>query len=124
MKNLAGKIIFGLLLVVCTLAPQSKAQGILHFTKLTWTPSTTPGVTAQKVYRGTVSAGPYTLIATIPDGTTATYQDNDMTQGVTHYYVLTAMKGTNESVFTSQVSATDLGTNVNPQTGLAVASSQ
>jgi hypothetical protein len=98
----------------------SRAQGVPHFNTLNWTRSTTPGLTSQRVWRSTTPGGPYTNIATIPDGTTVTYQDNNVTQGVKHYYVLTALVGTNESVFTGEVNVTDVGTNVNPQSGLTV----
>lgn len=113
-RTLSGLIVFTLLAVATI------AQGIPHFNALAWTASTTAGVTSYKVYRATVSGGPYTLIGTTANGTTTTFQDNNTTQGVTHYYVVTALVGTNESVFTTQVSAIDAGTNVNPPTGLTV----
>lgn len=109
-----------ILLVILALAVGVAAQGVPHFNKLTWTVSTTAGVTSQKVYRGTTAGGPYTLIATVPDGVTNTFQDNNTTQGTQHFYVVTALIGTSESIFSGQVSATDAGTNVNPQTGLTV----
>lgn len=98
------------------------SQGTAHFNTVTWTLSSTPGVTSQAVYRSTTSGGPYTLLATINDGTTTSYKDTAVTQGVTHYYVLTANVGTSQSVFSGQASVTDAGTNVNPQTGVAVTS--
>lgn len=112
-------ILFGVISFGLFVTP-AKAQGAPHSNTLTWTLSTTSGVTSQKIYRGTVNGGPYTLLATIPNGTVATYVDTNTTQGTLHYYVITALVGTNESVFTNQVSALDSGTNVNPQTGLAV----
>lgn len=121
MKRWMGISAFAL--VICLLVGISivHGQGTPHSNKVTWTLSTTSGVTSQKVYRGTVSGGPYTLLATIPDGTTTQYLDTNTTQGITHFYVLTALVGTNESIFTSQVSGgPDAGTNVNPQSGLAV----
>lgn len=115
-------LIFGTILFAGAMLAPAHAQGSPHFNTLGWTASSTAGVTSQKVYRGTSAAGPFTLIATIPNGTTVTFQDNDTTQGVTHYYVLTALIGTNESVFSTKVNATDVGTNVNPQTGVTVTS--
>jgi len=97
-----------------------RGQGIAHFNTLTWNLSTSTGVTSQKIYRGTVSGGPYTLLATINDDTTKTYQDSAVSLGATHCYVFTALAGTSESVFSTEVCAVDKGTNVNPQTGLAV----
>lgn len=95
-------------------------QGIAHFNTIHWTVSTTPGVTSQKIWRATAALGPYTVIGTIPNGTTNSFVDNNVTQGVTHFYVLTALVGTNESPFATSTSAIDVGTNVNPQTGLGV----
>jgi hypothetical protein len=116
-----GLICFILLLAFWVAPWHIWGQGILHFNTLTWTLSTTPGVTVQKVYRGTVSGGPYTLLATINNGTATTYQDTAVTLGQKHCYVLTATAGS-ESVFGTEACVTDAGTNVNPQTGLAVTS--
>lgn len=98
------------------------AQGTPHSNTLTWTLSTTPGVTVQKVYRGTISGGPYTLLATIPSATVTTYQDTAVMAGQNHCYVLTASVGAQESIFSGQTCIADVGTNVNPQTGVAVTS--
>lgn len=119
MKRLRLIVLFGIVSFGLFVAPV-KAQGALHSNTLTWTLSSTSGVTSQKIYRGTVNGGPYTLLATIPNGTVVTYVDTNTIQGTLHYYVVTALVGTNESVNSNQVSALDSGTNVNPQTGLTV----
>lgn len=101
----------------------SRAQGTPHSNSVSWTASTSTGVTGYKVYRGTVSGGPYTLITTTALAANATsFNDTATTQGVTHFYVVTALVGTNESVFSTQASGTDVGTNVNPPTGVTVTS--
>lgn len=111
-----------LLSAVALLAPaMAAAQGVSHFNTLKWTPSTSVGVTSQKVYRGTSASGPFTLIATIPDGTTSTFQDTNTTKGVIRFYAVTALVGTDESLLSAAASGgADVGTNVNPQTGLTV----
>lgn len=95
-------------------------QGTAHYNALVWTLSPTSGVTSQKVYRGTVSGGPYTLLTTINDDVTTSFNDTAVTLGTKHCYVLTASIGTQESVFSTETCATDGGTNVNPQTAPAV----
>jgi hypothetical protein len=110
-----GRIAFLTLLACIAAFP----QGVPHFNTLTWTLSTTAGVTGQKVYRGTVSGGPYINVATL-SATTTTFADSATTQGQNHCYVLTALAGTNESIFSGEVCGIDAGTNVNPQTGLGV----
>jgi len=61
---------------------------IQHSVDLTWTGSS--GAVGYNVYRSNVSAGPYTLISTTVDGTTA-YIDNTVSAGQTYYYVTTAV---------------------------------
>ena len=76
-----------------------------HSVTLTWTASTTTGVTGYNVYRSTSSSGPYTkLTSTAVSGTT--YTDSSVTAGATYYYVATALVGTNESGYSNQASAT------------------
>ena len=74
-----------------------------HVVTLSWTASTTSGVT-YNVYVGSVSGGPYNKI-----GNTATlqFQDVNATAGNTYYYVVTALDSTgDESAYSNQVSAT------------------
>lgn len=115
MKKLFKFLPLVFLLLILTAMP-GWSQGAAHANHLTWVASTTSGITAYKVYRSTVSGGPYTAIATL--GVVTAYDDTNTIQGVTHFYVVTAMVGTNESVFSNQTSAVDAGTNVNPPTGL------
>lgn len=70
---------------------------------LTWTQSTSSGITQNKVYRSTTTGGPYTLRATL--GPTTSYQDTGLTSGTTYYYRVTAVNGGGESGFSNEASA-------------------
>jgi chitinase len=68
---------------------------------LTWTQSTTAGVTKNCVYRGTAS-GTYVLPGTcIPVATT--YTDTTPTAGTTYYYAVTAQVSGVESAYSTPV---------------------
>jgi fibronectin type 3 domain-containing protein len=70
--------------------------------QLSWTAST--GATSYKVKRGTVTGGPYTVIAT---PTVSPYTDTaSKTQGTTYYYVVSAVNAVGESPNSTQVSVT------------------
>jgi hypothetical protein len=70
---------------------------------LTWVASTTPSV-SYKVYRGTVSGGPYTFLSSA--GTTTSFTDSNVQSGITYYYVVTAVdSSSNESVYSNQTQA-------------------
>ncbi|MBI2946443.1 MAG: DUF1929 domain-containing protein [Verrucomicrobia bacterium] len=71
---------------------------------LSWTQSSSPGITQNKVYRATVSGGPYSLRATL--SATTSYLDTGLTSGTTYYYVVTAVNTGGESAFSNQASAT------------------
>ena len=90
------------------------AQVTQHGVLLTATASVTPGVT-YNVYRGTTTGGPYTQIKT---GLTApTYEDTTGTAGTKYYYVMTAVLGAAESVYSNEANATFLVVPA-PPTGL------
>lgn len=76
-----------------------------HSVLLSWTPSTSPNVVGQKVYRGTGSGGPYTLLtSSLVTGTSFT--DNAVQAGQTYFYVVTAVdNNNNESVYSNQASS-------------------
>ncbi|MHA1978507.1 MAG: fibronectin type III domain-containing protein [Candidatus Hodarchaeales archaeon] len=74
--------------------------------RLNWTVPTTQGgsaITHYRVYRTTTSGGPYTNIA---NTTELSYIDNAVTNGVTYYYVITAVNNEGESAYPTEVSAT------------------
>jgi fibronectin type 3 domain-containing protein len=63
-------------------------------------------VAGYKVYRGTVSGGPYTAVTTNLNVPTS-FTDTNVTSGTTYYYVVTAVDAIgDESVYSEEVSAT------------------
>lgn len=58
-----------------------------HSVTLNWLPSTSSGVSYYKVYRGTVSGGPYSLLSTGLSSTS--YTDSTVQSAKTYYYVTT-----------------------------------
>ena len=75
-----------------------------HQVALSWTQSTTPGITSNNVYRGTTSGGPYSLIYSSTNAITA-YTDTSVVGGDTYYYVVTALIGSEESAYSNQYQA-------------------
>ncbi len=76
-----------------------------HTVDLTWTASA--DAVGYNIYRGTVNGGPYTMINTSLDGTTA-YADTTVISGnsTTYYYVATAVNAdSEESGYSNQASA-------------------
>ncbi len=87
--------------------------------RLTWTPSLWTAATQQRVYRSTTTGGPYALVTTISNNTTATYTDTGLTNGTRYYYVVRAYNGTFESANSNQASAIPVSNQPpNPPTGL------
>lgn len=75
-----------------------------HSVTLTWTHSISPNVMNYKIYRGDVSGGPYTLVATLDY--VNTWVDTGVSAGATYYYVATAVDGSgNESAYSNQAQA-------------------
>ena len=73
----------------------------------TWTQSSSPGITGNKIYRSQTSGGPYTLLQTFSTPTT-TCTDQTVQVGGTYYYVVTSLVGTVESKFSNEAKATVL----------------
>ncbi len=74
-----------------------------HAVDLAWTASA--DAVGYNIYRGTVTGGPYTIINTALDGTTA-YTDSTVVSGQTYYYVATAVNSeSEESGYSMQVTA-------------------
>ena len=69
--------------------------------QLAW--SASGGATSYKVKRSTTSGGPYTTIAT---PTATNYLDTSVTNGMTYFYVVSAVNSAGESANSAQVSAT------------------
>ncbi len=75
---------------------------VAHSVALNWNASTSAGVTGYKVYRGTTSGGPYSLLTTV--GTTSA-TDTSVASGQTYYYVVTAVDSAGESAYSNQSQA-------------------
>jgi fibronectin type 3 domain-containing protein len=75
-----------------------------HSVNLTWSPSSSSGVVAYNVYRGTVTGGPYNLLKSGISSTS--YTDSNVQSGNTYYYVTTAVDSSGaESVYSDQATA-------------------
>ena len=81
----------------------SAVGGANGLVPLSWSPSF--GATSYNLKRATINGGPYTTIFSV---TGTNYNDGNVTNGVTYYYVLTAVGPNGESTNTAQVSATPL----------------
>jgi CSLREA domain-containing protein len=73
---------------------------------LNWTPSTSGGVTEQRVYRATASGGPYSQIIQFFNNTTNSHVDTGLTNGAQYFYVVRAFDGTTESTNSNEANAT------------------
>lgn len=72
---------------------------------LGWTPSASPNIATNNVYRATVSGGPFTKVAVI--AATTSYVNSGLTTGTKYYYVVTAVNNNGlESPYSNQTSAT------------------
>lgn len=106
-----------LLAIACfVMAGLPAAAQSSHSVTLSWTQSTSTGVTTNNVYRATTSGGPYAVIYSSAAPAT-TYTDNSVASGSTYYYVVTALVGSEESAYSNQVTAV-IPANPNPPTGL------
>jgi hypothetical protein len=76
----------------------------IHSVSLTWAASASAGVAGYSVYRSTSAGGPYNLLSS---GVSATsYSDNTVQSGVTYYYVVSAVDGSNNaSPYSNQAQA-------------------
>jgi fibronectin type 3 domain-containing protein len=74
-----------------------------HTVDLSWAASA--DAVGYNIYRSTTSGGPYTMINSSLDGTTA-YTDSTVTSGTTYYYVATAVNSSSEeSGYSNQATA-------------------
>ncbi len=64
----------------------------LHVVVLTWTPSTSSGVTGYQIARSTSSTGTFTAIGTVA-ATATSYTDTTVVSGTTYYYEIAAVAG-------------------------------
>jgi len=84
----------------------AQATGFNRIT-VTWTASSTPGITEYRIYRGLTAGGPYTQVGSVGAAVT-TYDDTTVDGGVTYYYVVRAYLDC-ESVSSNEASATAYG---------------
>jgi hypothetical protein len=76
-----------------------------HTVTLSWSASTSSGVVGHNVYRGTTAGGPYTKLNSSLVATT-NYTDNTVQNGVTYFYVVTAVNSSSaESGFSNMATA-------------------
>ena len=76
-----------------------------HSVSISWDPSPSTNAAYYKVYRGTVSGGPYNLLGT--NITANTYTDSTVQSGATYYYVTTTVSTAGlESIFSNQFKCT------------------
>ena len=99
--------------------PPPGPNGTPHQVTLDCTASTSSGVTGYNVYRGIANSGPFGKITTSP-ASTCHYVDGAVTPGVTEFYEMTAVAGTNESG-PSNIASAAIPSNPNPPTALAAA---
>jgi hypothetical protein len=79
-----------------------------HFIQLSWTASTSSGVTGYNIYRGTASGAESTTINTGGPVTGTSFTDVNTVSGTTYYYVIKATNGSTESAPSTEISATAL----------------
>ena len=76
----------------------------IHTVLLNWTASGSSNVVGYKVYRGTVSGGPYTLLAQV--GSVTAFRDGTVVSGQTYFYVVTSLdNNNNESGYSAETEA-------------------
>jgi fibronectin type 3 domain-containing protein len=82
---------------------------------LSWTASS--GAMSYNVKRGTTSGGPYTKISS---PATTSFTDTGLTNGVTYFYVVSAVNANGESNNSAQASATPTGASQNPDVTITI----
>jgi len=76
-----------------------------HSVNLSWTASTSPSIIGYNIYRGVKSGGPYSKINSVLNASTL-YTDTTVADGLTYYYVTTAVNSSNtESAYSNQTTA-------------------
>ncbi len=87
-----------------TVSLNGNAVQTAHSVTLTWDDSAS-SVVGYNIYRSTIHNGPYDQLNTVLE-TSNNYVDDDVAAGVTYYYVVSAVDGTNiESDMSAETSA-------------------
>jgi len=77
----------------------------LHVITVTWTPSTSSGVTGYQISRGTSSTGPFSVVGSVTGVTTATFLDATVVSGQMYYYEIAAVAGSVVGPYSTPVAA-------------------
>jgi hypothetical protein len=81
------------------------ASSVRHTVQLRWNPSSSPDVRTYRVYRGSKSGGPYSLVGITP-GDEHTFVDDKVQSGSTCFYVVRAVnRNLVESTASNEVGA-------------------
>jgi hypothetical protein len=111
--NVAGSAVCDAIVVQrvvnASLGQSCLASTGIHIVSLSWTASTSSGITGYQVSRGTASTGPFTLLASV-GGTTTSYMDTTVVSGQTYYYVVAAVAGSSVSANSTPTAATPIPT--------------
>ena len=91
--------------IMIALAGTGQAAPTAHSVALSWTPSTTAGVSGYNIYRATTSGGYGTTPVNSSPVTGATYTDTTVVSGQTYFYVATAVDSGEQSVDSNEVQA-------------------
>ncbi len=75
--------------VTCSLMPGAVITGSSQKT-INWVPSAANLAVTQKLYRATSAAGPFTILQSFSDNTTASFNDTTVSAGTTYYYKVVA----------------------------------
>jgi hypothetical protein len=76
-----------------------------HTVNLSWTASTSQNISGYNIYRGVKAGGPYSKINPVLNASTI-YSDATVVDGLTYYYVTTAVNSSNEeSAYSNQTQA-------------------
>lgn len=89
------------LMAIMVMASWASAQSG-HSVALSWVASTTPSV-SYRVFRSTVSGGPYSQIS--GNVSALTFTDSIVSNGATYFYVVRSFDGTVESADSNEVKA-------------------
>jgi fibronectin type 3 domain-containing protein len=82
-------------------SPSPKPNPQAHSVAISWQPSVSSGVTSYNVYRSNVSGGPYTRVGNV---SSSSFTDNNVTAGMTYFYVVTSLNGSQvESAVSAEI---------------------
>jgi hypothetical protein len=91
--------------ITIALSGTGQAAPTSHSVALSWTPSTTTGVSGYNIYRATTSGGYGTTPVNSSPVTGANYTDTTVVSGQTYFYVATAVDSGEQSVDSNEVQA-------------------